>query len=342
MINLLTYLAETIISLLKPRQELFLENLALRQQIMILKRSAKRPHLTKSDRLFWVVLLKIWSRWSEVLQLVKPEIVVRWYRESFRHYWAWKSREPRSGRPSIDAKVRELFRDMSRANPLWGAPRIHGELLKLDIHASQASVSKYMIRKRKPPLQSWRAFLDNHIQDLVSIDFLTVPTATFRVLFVFIVFSHDRRRVIHFNVTEHPTAQWTVQQIIEAFPFVTAPKYLLRDRDGIYGFDFQRRVASMGIEQVLTALRSPWQNAYVKLGIGSICHECLDHIIILNETHVYRIFRSYFFYYHGCRTHLSLNKDTPEPRDLESHSMGEVIALPQVGGLHHWYTRRAT
>jgi transposase InsO family protein len=334
-------MVKMVLSIFKPRQELVLENLALRQQIMVLKRSAKRPRLTKSDRLFWIVLSKFWSRWSEVLQLVKPETVVRWHRESFRHYWTWKSRVRRFGRPSIDPKVRVLIRDMCRANPLWGAPRIHGELLKLDIRVSQATVSKYMVRRHKPPSQSWRAFLDNHVQDLVSIDFLTVPTATFRVLFVFIVFSHDRRRVIHFNVTEHPTAQWTAQQILEAFPFDMAPKYLLRDRDGIYGFDFQHRVASMGIEEVLTAPRSPWQNAYVERIIGSIRRECLDHVIILNEAHVRRILRSYFSYYHDCRTHLSLDKDSPEPRELEPSSMGEVIALPQVGGLHHRYTRQA-
>jgi transposase InsO family protein len=334
-------MVKMVLSIFKPRQELVLENLALRQQIMVLKRSAKRPRLTKSDRLFWIVLSKFWSRWSEVLQLVKPETVVRWHRESFRHYWTWKSRVRRFGRPSIDPKVRVLIRDMCRANPLWGAPRIHGELLKLDIRVSQATVSKYMVRRHKPPSQSWRAFLDNHVQDLVSIDFFTVPTATFRVLFVFIVFSHDRRRVIHFNVTEHPTAQWTAQQILEAFPFDMAPKYLLRDRDGIYGFDFQHRVASMGIEEVLTAPRSPWQNAYVERIIGSIRRECLDHVIILNEAHVRRILRSYFSYYHDCRTHLSLDKDSPEPRELEPSSMGEVIALPQVGGLHHRYTRQA-
>lgn len=216
--------------------------------------------------------------------------MVRWHRKSFRYYWTWKSRAPGFGRSSIDPEVRELIREMSRANPFWGAPRIHGELLKLDIHVSQATVSKYMHRSRKPPSQSWRTFLDNHVQDLVSIDFLTVPTATFRVLYVFIVFSHDRRRVVHFSVTEHPTAQWTAQQIIEAFPFDTAPKYL---------------------------------------------------IILLNETHVRRILRSYFSYYHDFRTHLPLDKDAPVPREQESRSMGKVIALSQVGGLHHRYTRRA-
>jgi transposase InsO family protein len=230
---------------------------------------------------------------------------------------------------------------MSQANPLWGAPRIHGELLKLDIHVSQETVSKYMIRTRKPPLQSWRTFLNNHLLDLVSIDFFTVPTATFRVLYVFIVLSHERRAVLHFNITEHPTAQWTAQQLIEAFPFETAPRYLLRDRDDIYGTEFRRRVTGMGIEQVCTAPQSPWQNPYVEHFIGSMRWECLDHLIILDDSHLHRVLRAYLAYYHGCRTHLSLNKDSPAGRTPESAEMGRSRALPVVGGLHHRYTRQA-
>jgi transposase InsO family protein len=230
---------------------------------------------------------------------------------------------------------------MSRSNPLWGAPRIHGELLKLDIHVAQATVSKYMMRNRKPPSQSWRTFLNNHLPDLVSIDFFTVPTATFRVLYVFIVLSHERRCVMHFNVTEHPTAPWTAQQIIEAFPFETAPRYLLRDRDGIYGGNFQRRVSGMGIEQVCTSPRSPWQNPYVERLIGSVRRECIDHLIILDETHLHRILRTYLAYYHGYRTHLSLKKDTPGGRVPESGEIGKIRGFPIVGGLHHRYARRA-
>ncbi len=230
---------------------------------------------------------------------------------------------------------------MSRTNPLWGAPRIHGELLKLDIQVSQATVSKYMMRDRKPPSQSWRTFLNNHLPDLVSIDFFTVPTATFRVLSVFIVLSHERRSVLHFNVTEQPAAQWTAQPVIEAFPFETAPRYLLRDRDGIYGREFRRRVEGMGIEQVCTAPRFPWQNPYVERLIGSVRRECIDHLIILNESHLRRILRNYLAYYHGYRTHLSLNKDAPEGRLPESAEIGKIRALPVVSGLHHRYTRRA-
>jgi transposase InsO family protein len=230
---------------------------------------------------------------------------------------------------------------MSRANPLWGAPRIHGELLKLDIHLSQATVSKYMIRNRKPPSQSWKTFLKNHAPDLVSIDFLTVPTATFRILYVFLVLSHERRSVLHFAITDHPTAEWTAQQMVEAFPYDTSPRYVLRDRDKIYGSEFRRRVDGMGIEQVCTAPRSPWQNPYVERIIGSIRRECLDHLIILNATHLHRIVRSYLVYYHGSRTHLSLNKDAPEGRGKESPETWTISAIPMVGGLHHRYMRRA-
>ena len=331
----------TLLSLLKTRQQLLLENLALRQQLAVLNRSIKRPQLTASDRTFWMVLSRIWRHWSETLLIVQPATVVRWHRRGFRWYWAWKSRRPRPGRPFIDPAVRDLIRNMSRANPLWGAPRIHGELLKLDIHLSQATVSKYMIRTRKPPSQSWRTFLSNHLPDLVSIDFFTVPTATFRILYVFIVLSHARRTVLHFNVTEHPTAQWAAQQIIEAFPFETIPRYLLRDRDSIYGSEFRRRVARMGIEQVCTAPRSPWQNPYVERLIGSVRRECLNHLIIWNESHLRRIVQNYLAYYHGSRTHLSLNKDTPEGRVQESAGVGKIRAIPVVGGLHHRYTRQA-
>jgi len=195
--------------------------------------------------------------------IVKPETVVRWHRAGFRKYWTWKSRPRRGGRPKIDPEVRELIRKMNCANPTWGAPRIHGELQKLGIVVSPATVSKYMVRRRKPPSQTWRTFLDNHVNELVSVDFFTVPTATFEVLFVFLVLAHDRRRVVHFNVTKNPTARWTARQITEAFPWDTAPRYLLRDRDSTYGSEFRGRVGAMGIEEVITAPRSPWQKGYV-------------------------------------------------------------------------------
>jgi transposase InsO family protein len=265
--------------------------------------------------------------------------VVRWHRQGFKYYWTWKSRH-KGGRPAIDPEVRDLIRRMSRTNPLWGAPRIHGELLKLGIELSQTTVAKYMIRHPKPPSPSWRAFLDNHLKDLVSIDFFTIPTATFRILFVFLVLSHDRRRIVHFNVTEHPSAEWTGRQLIEAFPWDTAPRYLIRDRDKIYGRDFTRRIHALAIKQVPIAPRSPWQNPYVERVIGSIRRECLDHMLVLNEQHLRRVLRRFVRYYHGSRTHLALGKDAPEPRNVVPPDMGPIVAFPEVGSLHHRYTRR--
>jgi transposase InsO family protein len=322
-------------------RDLALENLALRQQLAIFKRRHPRPSLRPTDRLFWVWLSKIWTGWREALIIVKPETVIAWHRQAFRFYWRWLSRRKSIGRPRVSAEVRTLIKQMTQANPLWGAPRIHGELLKLGIDISERSVSRLMPKVRNPPSQTWRTFLDNHFRELVSIDFLTVPTATFRVLYVLVVLAHDRRRVVHFNVTKHPTAAWTAQQMIEAFPEETAPRFLLRDRDQIYGEEFRRRVAGMRIEEVMTAPHSPWQSPYVERLIGSIRRECLDHVIVLGENHLRRIMRSYIAYYHRSRTHLSLCKDAPEPRAKQPPDLGAVIEIAEVGGLHHRYERRA-
>jgi putative transposase len=240
----------------------------------------------------------------------------------------------------IGSEVRALIKEMTQANPLWGAPRIHGELLKLGIEISERTVSRLIPKRQKPPSQTWRTFLDNHFRTMVSIDFFTVPSAAFRVLFVLVVLAHNRRRVVHFNITEHPTAVWTAQ-IIEAFPEETAPRFLLRDRDQIYGEEFRQRIAGMKIEEVITAARSPWQNPFVERLIGSIRRECLDHVIVLNEKHLRRILKSYFDYYHRSRTHLSLAKDAPEPRAKQPQELGVVIEIAEVGGLHHRYERRA-
>ncbi len=221
------------------------------------------------------------------------------------------------------------------------APHIHGELLKLGIPISQPTVAKYMVRHRKPPSQTWRTFLANHLHETVAIDFFTVPTATFRVLFVFIVLAHHRRRILHVNVTDHPTAAWTAQQIIEAFPWDTAPRYLLRDRDRIYGNDFTRRLDGMSVDDVPKTPRSPWQNPYAERVIGSIRRDCLDHVIVLGEGHLRRILSSYLRYYHTARTHLSLDKDAPDHRPVQPSHTGKVVALPHVGGLHHQYVRLA-
>jgi len=326
---------------LRTRTDLALENLALRQQLALLRRRSKRPRFGRLDRAFWLCLSNRWSGWRQALHLVRPETVIRWHRQGFRAFWTWKSRRGRVGRPPVGSEIAELVRTMALANPLWGAPRIHGELLKLGFDISQRSVARLMPRRPKPPSQTWRTFLQNHLADLASVDFFVVPTATFRLLYVFVVLLHLRRQVVHFNVTDFPTAAWTAQQLVEAFPDDSSPRYLLRDRDGIYGGEFRRRVKGMLIAEVLTAPRSPWQNPFVERVIGTIRRELLDHVIVLNEGHLRRRLRSYLRYYHGSRTHLALEKDAPEPRAVEPPAQGRVLALPQVGGLHHRYIRRA-
>jgi putative transposase len=276
-----------------------------------------------------------------VLDIVKPATAIGWHRKGFRLFWTWKIRHGRVGRPAVSYEVRDLIRRMSRENPLWGAPLVHGELLKLGIEISETSVGKYMVRHRKPPSQTWRTFLDNHVKNLVSVDFFTVPTIRFQVLYVFLVLAHDRRRVVHFNVTAHPTAEWTAQQLREAFPFDQTPRYLLRDRDKIFGHTFREQVKDMKVEEVLSAPRSPWQRAYVERMIGSIRRECLDHMIVFGESSLRRTLSSYFSYYHQTRPHLSLEKDAPETRPIQGPELGRVVAVPQVGGLHHRYERRA-
>ncbi len=308
---------------------------------MVNQTSRKRPRFRKRERLFWVWLYRIWPGCLQTLKIFKPDTLVRWHRKGFRLHWTIKSRRRRGGRPPIAPEVRKLIRTMSRENVLWGAPGIHGELQMLGIYLSQSTVAKYMIRHRKPPSQTWRKFLNNHAKELVSIDFFTVPTATFRILYVLLVLSHERRRVVHFNITENPTATWTAQQMVEAFPFDTALKYLLRDRDKIYGDKFRSRVKGLGIEEVLIAPRSPWQSPYVERLIGSIRRECLDHIIVLNERHLKQTLCSYFDYYHFARTHLSLKKQCPRPRQVQPPEQGKVIAFLHLGGLHNKYDRRA-
>jgi putative transposase len=325
----------------RTRARMQIEILALRHQLAVLQRQKKRVSLGAADRLLWVLLSRIWNQWRSALVVVKPETVIAWHRKGFCLYWRWKSRAGKCGRPCVSRETRELIRQMSRANPLWGAPRIHGELLKLGIEVSQATVAKYMSRQGRPPSQTWRTFLENHVQQMVATDFLVVRTVSFRLLFVFVVVGHHRRHAIHFNVTAHPTAEWTARQIAEAFPWDSAPRYLLHDRDCIYGAAFHQRVGEMGILEVLTAPRSPWQNAYAERFIGSLRRECLDHIIIFNESSLRRILKTYFQYYEHSRTHLSLEKDAPASRAVQLPELGRVIELPQVGGLHHRYERRA-
>jgi putative transposase len=338
MIETLRWLGILVLAAFRERRDLALENLALRQRLGVLKRKGV-PRLKPKDRVFWLVLSRVWPHWRKVLHLIKADTVVGWQRKGFRIYWARISKRKSAGRRQVSSEVRALIKKMSEANLFWGAPRLHGELLKLGIEISERTVSRLIHKDRKPPSQTWRAFLNNHLNDLVSIDFFTVPTVTFRVLFVFVVLSHSRRRVIHFNVTEHPTQFWTAHQTIEAFPEDSAPRYLLRDK--IYGSSFQERVSGMDIEQILTAPQSPWQSPYVERLIGSIRRDCVDHVIVLGEQHLRRILTSYFAYYHRSRTHLSLDKDPPETRAVQPSKFGTVVELAEVGGLHHRYERRA-
>ena len=327
---------------LRSQASLHTENAALRDQLAVLQRQARgRPRLRPGDRLFWAWPCRLWPGWRHALVIVKPDTVLRWHRHGFRLYWRWKSRPRGPGRPRIPRAVHTLIRQMCHANPTWGAPRIHGELLKLGIQIAEATVGRYMVRRRPPPSQTWRTFLTNHVRQLVAVDFFVVPTLTFRVLFVFVVLAHDRRQILHVNVTGHPTAAWTAQQLRNAFPWDTAPRFLLRDRDGTYGEEFRACCDAMEIDEVLTAPRSPWQNPYVERLIGSMRRECVDHMVVLNERSLQRILRSYIDYYQHWRTHLALGQDPPVSRIVEPAASGEVIARPHVGGLHHSYHRYA-
>ncbi len=325
--------------LVASRVDIVLENVALRHQLRVLSRRGSRPRLRRLDRILWVWLSRLWHRWTDVLVIVQPETVVRWHRKGWRLYWRWKSRR-KTGRPSIEREIRDLVRRMALENPLWGAPRTHGELLKLGFVVSETTVAKYMPRRDKPPSATWRAFLMNH--RLVACDFFTVPTLTFGVLYVFVVIRHQDRCLLRMDVTRRPTCVWTAQQMRETFPFDEAPRYLLRDNDKIYGKVFTECVKSMGIKEVRIAWRSPWQNPYCERAIGLIRRECLDHMIALSAQHLRRVLKDYILYYNLSRTHLGLGKDSPEPRPVELTEKGaRIVAIPQVGGLHHRYTRRA-
>jgi putative transposase len=339
MLSVVTSLLATLRVSLHARAALQLEILALRHQLHVLQRSRRRRvHLTQADRLLWVGLSRIWTAWRSAVVIVRPETVIAWHRRAVRRFWAWKSRH-RLGRPDIPADVRALIRTMSRANPLWGAPRIHGELLKIGIDVSQASVAKYLVRPQRPPSQSWRTFLANHIQQIMAADFFVVPTATGRLLFVLVILAHHRRRVVHVAVTEHPTAAWTAQQLREAFPWDHAPRYLIRDRDLAFAA-VHTTADAMDITDVLTAPQSPWQNGVIERFIGSLRRECLDHVIVFTAAGLQRLMECYVEYYEHSRTHLSLGKDAPISRRVLPPSDGRVVAIPQVGGLHHRYERR--
>ena len=326
--------------LVANRATMAFENLALRQQLAVLRRSVRRPRLRRRDRRFWTIMARCWSGWQDTLLLVSPATVMRWHRQGFRLYWRWKSRG-KPGRPLIAVEIRRLIRQMADENAMWGAPRIASELRLLGHSVADSTVAKYMPKRRTPPSQTWKTFLKNHVGCLASIDFCVVPTATFRVLYLFIVLHHERRKVVHFAVTEHPSANWVCQQLHEAFPFEKAPRYLIRDRDSIYGSKARQSLEHMGVEEDLIAPRSPWQSPYVERLIGSLRRECLDHLIVLNEGHLHCIVSQYLAYYHQARAHLSLDRNAPIPRKVEPVGTGRVLSEPMVGGLHHRYGRVA-
>src|SRR5438132_11816362 len=340
MISIVVTLFQSLRSSLRSRAALQLELLALRHQLQVLNRSRpRRLRLVTADRWLWAWLSRSWTAWRTALVIVKPDTVIAWHRQGFRLFWTWTSRR-RVGRPAVAADVRALIRTMSQSNPLWGAPRIHGELLKVGVVVSQAAVAKYMVRRGGPPSQTWRTFLANHLEQIAAADFFVVPTATCRMLFVLVILAHERRRIVHVAVTAHPTAAWTAQQLREAFPWNESPRYLVHDRDTAFE-GWATTARAIGIDEVITAAHSPWQNAYAERLIESIRRECLDHIIVANERGLRLVLRAYVDYYLKSRTHLALGKDAPLSRPVAPPGNGAIVAIPHLGGLHHRYERRA-
>ena len=342
MLGLVAAIVGGLLGAFRPRALIVAENLALRQQIAVLLRKTKRPRLLPIDRAFWILLSRIWTKWKDGLAIVKPETVIAWHRRGFARFWTWKSR--RHGRPPISAEIIALIVRIAAENPRWGRRRIANEIAKLGYRVDKDTVAKYIAkpvgRPRRPPSQTWGTFLRNHLVGTLAIDFFTVPTVKFDVLYVFVVLSLERRRVLHVNVTAHPFAEWAAQQIVEALGFDDHQR-LIRDRDGIYGVAFDRRVNNLGIVQLRTAPRSPWQNGFVERLVGTLRRELVDHLIVLNERHLLRCLDEYLGYYNADRPHMSLDGDAPARRAAEPPHLGTVVARPRVGGLHHRYTRLA-
>src|ERR1700681_511367 len=337
MVALICFVLAVLALPFKSKIRLEAENATLRHQLVVLRRKLKgRARLTNNDRWFFVQLYRWFPSILPVVMIIRPETLVRWHRAGFRRYWRWKSRR-RGGRLPVETELRALIRRMSIENPLWGAPRIHGELLKLGFEVAQSSVAKYMVKRRVPPSQGWRTRLHNHAPDIAAMDLLVVPTIGFDLLYAFVIVRLGRRELIWINVTAHPTAEWVARQITEAFPWNEAPRYMIRDRDRIYGAVVRRRLRAMGIRDKPIAPASPWQNGFAERLIGSIRRECLDHIIVLGEMHLCRVLKSYAGYYNSFRTHRSLNKDAPVTRQIQR--IGSIKSHAILGGLHHRYAR---
>jgi len=337
MVALICFVLGVLVSPFKSNSRLEVENAVLRHQLVILQRKVRgKAHLTNNDRWFFVQMYRWFPSIMKVVTIIEPETLVRWHRAGFRRYWRWKSRS-RGGRPQIDLELRTLIRQMSMENLLWGAPRIHGELLKLGFSVAQSTVATYMVKRRGPPSQGWRTFLRNHAPDMAAMDLFVVPTIGFKLLYGFVIVRLHRRDLVWINVTTSPTAEWVARQITEAFPWDEAPRYMIRDRDRIYGTVVTRRLRAMGIRDKPIAPASPWQNGFAERLIGSIRRECLDHVIVLGEAHLHRILKSYADYYNTVRTHRSLHKDAPISRPI--HQTGIIRSHPILGGLHHHYVR---
>jgi transposase InsO family protein len=337
MIALLCFLLAVLASPFKSKSRLEAENAVLRHQLIVLRRKLRgRIRLTNSDRWFFIQLYRWFPSVLKAITIIQPETLVRWHRAGFLSYWRWKSRSL-GGRPQIGTDLRALIRRMSIENPLWGAPRIHGELLKLGFELAQSSVAKYMVKRCGPPGQGWHTFLRNHAPHIAAMDLFVVPTIGFDLLYAFVIVRLDRRDLVWVNVTTNPTAEWIASQITEAFPWNEAPRYLIRDRDRVYGTVVTRRLRAMGIRDKPIAPGSPWQNGYAERLIGSIRRECVDHMIVLGEAHLRRILTKYAAYYNEVRTHRSLNKDAPIHR-ANQHA-GSIISTSVLGGLHHQYVR---
>jgi transposase InsO family protein len=337
MLDLIRLIFGLVVDLFRSRAALEAEILVLRQQIIVLRRSrpARLPFVA-ADRLVLGWVCQLFPNACGALAIVRPETVVRWHRVGFRSYWRWKSAR-RSGRPAVSAEIRQLIREMSIDNPLWGAPRVHGELLKLGIDVGQTSVAKYMVREKRPPSQGWKTFLRNHEDGIAAIDLFVVPTVSFRLLYGLLIMGHGRRKILWLGATAHPTAEWIANQLTQACGWGRSPTYLIRDRDACYGNVFTRRLRSLGIRDHPTSPRSPWQNGYAERLIGSIRRECLDHVVVFGERHLRHVLSSYMQYYNAARTHLALGKDAPIQRPIQS--VGRIQHRPVLGGLHHQYAR---
>jgi putative transposase len=342
MLRLLRLLPVLAIRLFRSRRELLLENLALRQQLTVLKQRHPQPRFAITDKLFWVMLRRLWYGWKCVLVLVRPETVVRWHRTGFKLYWKWLSlHRTGAGRRCVSRELRELIFRLVAENPTWGAPRIHGELKMLSFDISERTVLRWMRKAPRSPVSAkrWAAFLDNHREVIAAMDFFTVPKLTFGVLHCFFVIAHDRRRIIHYNVTRHPSSAWISQRLRDAFPYNSTPSYLIFDRAANFNKEVISTVKSFGIQPKRSSFRSPWQNGVAERWLGSCGRDLLNYVIVLNERHLNRLMNEYVRYYHDDRTHLALEKGTPAGRTAAKRSGAgsRVIAMPRLGGLHHRY-----